>query len=477
MKENTAKAMLVLSAAAMVVLYLLLRRPGDLASSSTLAIFIGIEIIAMAVVRYSTLFLPAVIVTFLGAGLDIPSQGAFAQARWVVLGVGAVVGVATYMRSRNHYFGAFHLLALFCMLSAGISASVSAYPGEAGMKAGSLALLFVYTGSGGRLSPLAFGGESFFRGVLITCELLTWFSAVSYFLLRVEIFGNPNSLGAIAGVVLVPVLLWGILASAPGQRRARLAIELLVCGLLLMSSFSRAGICAAFMAFFLMCVALRRYRFMIKGLAVVLLLAFCAVAIIPHTTQLEDISPSEGLANAYLYKGKMQAGILGSRESVWQETVDSIKESPWFGTGFGTSKISGDLTAVQQYALSHTFSLVSREHGNSYLAIAEWTGLLGVLPFYALIGVAAFSAGKVFVWLRRTGNIHSAAVPAATIVAAGVFHAMFEDWLFAVGYYLSLFFWVIAFILIDLLPWRAVVLEPASPVPLPRDYLPVAAGQ
>jgi hypothetical protein len=31
-------------------------------------------------------------------------------------------------------------------------------------------------------------------------------------------------------------------------------------------------------------------------------------------------------------------------------------------------------------------------------------------------------------------------------------HAAFEDWLFAVGYYLCVFFWSLAFIMVDVLP-------------------------
>jgi hypothetical protein len=53
--------------------------------------------------------------------------------------------------------------------------------------------------------------------------------------------------------------------------------------------------------------------------------------------------------------------------------------------------------------------------------------------------------------LRSSGNIFAPAVPAAAILVAGLIDAGFEDWLFAVGYYLSVFFWVMAFILADLL--------------------------
>ena len=57
------------------------------------------------------------------------------------------------------------------------------------------------------------------------------------------------------------------------------------------------------------------------------------------------------------------------------------------------------------------------------------------------------------------------------VLAAGLIHAGFEDWLFAVGYYLSVFFWVLAFAFLDILPSRcpAVVYRPITDLRL-RDF-------
>jgi hypothetical protein len=48
------------------------------------------------------------------------------------------------------------------------------------------------------------------------------------------------------------------------------------------------------------------------------------------------------------------------------------------------------------------------------------------------------------------------------VLAAGLVHAAFEDWLFAVGYYLCVFFWAFAFILIDLTARPASAFAPPS---------------
>jgi hypothetical protein len=59
------------------------------------------------------------------------------------------------------------------------------------------------------------------------------------------------------------------------------------------------------------------------------------------------------------------------------------------------------------------------------------------------------------------------------VVLAGLVHASFEDWLFAVGSYLCLLFWVFAFMLVDILPDAAVV--PATGA-VSRISRPLPAG-
>jgi hypothetical protein len=53
-------------------------------------------------------------------------------------------------------------------------------------------------------------------------------------------------------------------------------------------------------------------------------------------------------------------------------------------------------------------------------------------------------------------------------MAAGLVHAAFEDWLFAVGYPLCVFFWALAFMLEDILPAR--VSEAAHSTTVPSSH-------
>jgi len=156
------------------------------------------------------------------------------------------------------------------------------------------------------------------------------------------------------------------------------------------------------------------------------------------------------LEDTFVYKGHREVGLLGSRKSAWDRTSDVIREHPWFGSGFGTSVTRAGVSD-EGWVFESTAS-ATREHGNSYLAIAEWVGLLGVGPFAVLILSLIGKVYRVLACMRRTGNAFSTAIPLAIMVAAGLVHAIFEDWLFAVGYYLCVFFWALAFALVDVVP-------------------------
>ena len=118
-------------------------------------------------------------------------------------------------------------------------------------------------------------------------------------------------------------------------------------------------------------------------------------------------------------------------------------------------------------------SETAREHGSSYMTIAEWVGLLGVLPFVALIAVTVSNVWRVCAWMNRTLDPHHYSIPLAMVVLAGLVHAAFEDWLFAVGYYVCVYFWLCAFLLADLVP--DAVAAPAPSI-VPRAYHPSRAG-
>jgi len=447
--------------------YLAFSRPGYFSDPLLLGSVVFLQVLAVIISKYREAFFPALIVVFLCGGTATPMHEIWTSVRWLVLGVGAVIGLLAYLKHHDRPFGAFHFAAFGCVLAAAVSALVSSYPEVALLKASSLLLLFLYAATGARFAVVG-REERFFNSLLLGCEILVYMTAIAYLALRFEFFGNRNSLGVAMGVVALPILLWGLLVSTDKAVRRRRMIALVLCQLLLLISYERAGIVAALISSTLLCVSLRRYRVLFAGLAIALVTAAVVTAVVP----LQDAPQSDdgSLTSRFVYKGQRETGILGSRRSVWRQTIASLREHPGFGTGFGTSATAYDKTQVSQKFSSA--GQVTREHGNSYLEIAEWVGLVGIVPFTGLLLLLVANVAQVFLWMRRTGSPFSPAVPLAVFVAGALVHAGFEDWLFAVGYHTCVFFWTLAFMLPDYLPAKnrnwARVIDPGYVSPLPK---------
>ena len=194
------------------------------------------------------------------------------------------------------------------------------------------------------------------------------------------------------------------------------------------------------------CLGLRQYRLLLKAAG----LSLCLVAMTGMVAPAALSQTFDDLKDAVLYKGHKEEGVLGSRREPWEKSVAIIKEHPLFGTGYGTSP-SGEDPGLN-FGRFASSAETAREHGSSYMTIAEWVGLLGVLPFVMLMGLTAVNVGRVCVWMRKTANPYHCSVPLAMVLLAGFVHAGFEDWLFAVGAYPCVYFWVFAFMLADFVP-------------------------
>jgi len=426
-------------------------RPSYFSNSDDLATLLFLQVLLAAIWNYRTRFFPLLLAAFLWAGVVLPLNVYWTTGRWIVLAVGALAGLVVYSRDQRYSFTTFHLVAFFCVVAALVSAAVSAYPALAFLKAASVLLLFLYGSTGARMAVT----ENFFSQLLLGCELLVYITAIFYFILRSEIFGNPNSLGAVMGVAVAPVLLWGILVSRRPSTRWRRTFAFTLALLLLFSSYARAGICGAVVSCILLCLALRRYGVLLRGIGIALAAAAFVAAVVPLHQQ-----SSDSLTSAFVYKGRRDDGILASRRPIWDETVSAIQERPWLGSGFGTSLTSMEI--VQRPESFESLRETTREHGNSYLAITEWVGFAGDVPFFALVILTALNVWRALMQMRRGGNVLSPAIPLAGVLAAGLVHAAFEDWLFAPGYYLCIFFWTLAFIMVDVLPAKALSTVPAA---------------
>ena len=408
-----------------------------------------LEVIIASLWKYDQRFFVLLMIAFVWAGMNVPLQGAWTAGRWVVLSAGAVVGFIVWTKTPRRPFGSLHLIAFFCICAAFVSATVSPFIQMASLKALSLLLLFLYCAAGARMA--AFGREDrFFRGLLWGSEIAVYVTAICYFGLGQPIWGNPNSLGAAMGIGLFPILLWGWFTSDRSVVRRRRLSALLLCTYLVFLSGARAGMASVVTVTFIFCFCLHQYKLLAKVAALVLLLVAVTGVLAPGT-----LKPLGDLKDEILYKGHKEEGIMGSRRTPWEKSIATIKEHPLFGTGYGTSPTGEDPgLGFQRFAST---AKTVRENGSSYMTLAEWVGLLGVLPFVALLALTVSNVWKVCAWMNRTADPRHYSIPLAMVVLAGLVHAAFEDWLFAVGYYLCVFFWAFAFLLADLVPDAVVV--------------------
>jgi O-antigen ligase len=412
-----------------------------------------LELIIACLWKYDERFYLLILIAFAWAGMNVPMEGAWTIARWAVLFAGALVGFIVWTKTPRAPFGSLHLIAFFCVCAAFVSATVSPLARTASLKALSLLLLFLYCATGGRLAVLR-REDRFFHGLLLGCEITTYLTLFCYFGLGAAIWGNPNSLGAAMSVGVFPILFWGWLISDAPMLKFRRLVSLLLCVYLILFSGARSGMVAAVASTIAYCLCLRQYKLLVKVTALALLLVAIAGVFAPEALN-QKLS---GLMDVLLYKGHKKEGLLGSRRSPWEESIASIKAHPVFGTGYGTSPTGEDYGAEVSELISSEQS--SREHGNSYMAIAEWVGLLGVLPFVALLAVTLSNIWKVCAWMNRTCDPRHYSVPLAMVAMAGLVHAAFEDWLFAAGYYVCVYFWIFAILLADCVPHEAGALAP-----------------
>jgi hypothetical protein len=428
--------------------YMAYSRPWYFTSSTYLGGLVGLELLLASVWFYRQVFFPLVIVGFLLAGMNLPLAGVWTSGRWVFLCAGALVGCFMVLKERRYHFGVFHFIAGFAVLAALESAVVSRYPEFALLKALSLLLLFVYAATGARLA-VAGRENRFYTGLLTGCELFVAAIAGFYFL-GIEAMGNPNSLGAVMGVVAAPILFWGTLLEESAFVHHRRQFLFAISMYLTYHSHSRSALAAAFVSSGLMCVALRRYKLLGQGIVIVLIVVTSSAILDP-----EGFSKTvANFTDTVVYKGKDPTlGVFSSRESPWQGAMDSIHNHFWFGSGFGTTDNSLDVSQdLDQFGHFATSGDLTSENGSSYLAIVTWVGMLGVLPFFLLIILLLASVARTVMWMWNTGSPVHPSVPLAMVMVAGLINAGLEDWLFAVGYYLCVFFWALAFILIDVAP-------------------------
>ena len=428
---------LVAAATIALLFYLSVHRPYLFGESTLLALLVVVAAGFIAS-QFETHFWTLMIAVFFWAGSGFPLASGMSLFRWVVLGAGASLSLAYYARKPNRIpFHHQHLLGLFAVGFALASAIVSVNPLMTILKSLSLVALFVYASIGARII-WARNPEPFVRMLVWMAEGLVYFTAVCYSV-SFEVWGNPNSLGLIMGCVCWPVLLWRSMLPSTRHEHARRFISLSICGALLVLSLARASILSASLVSVFLLLGTRRYRILLLSMSLFAAILLSMFLVVPERFQ--------NASETFIFKKGVHGNLADSRQKPWERSLHSFQEHPWLGLGFGAADNSA------AWRLDYvTQGQLTRERGSSYLTLLETTGILGTLPFGLLLLALIREIWRVFLWLRHSGKISQPAVVAAAIILGGLVNAFFEDWMFAVGYYFCVIFWVLALSLRD---WMA----------------------
>jgi len=400
-----------------------------------LAFVFSISLLYVIVFKYERWSLVLVMLAFFWAGMLVPLQGFWLQARWAVLFIAMIRGIAGLVKNTPPLtFGVMHFLPLLQAIVLVVSYVNSVNPFLTVLKGVSVLIMMVYVLTGAR--AILVREEVEIRRVMIRfAELFSYVTAILYGVFQHRLYGNPNALGAFTGLLIWPILFSDAMASNPLLGRKRRYAALFLCGYFLLQSMSRGSILGAVVAsMFVMLCERRRVMQLVR----ILLFALPAAA-------LNYLYPEYGrnMVDTYIYKGHDM--VLKSRESYWQKSWDYIKEKPWFGYGFGV-----DPGSYGQWEFGFESGEGDRERGSSMLALLEGVGVIGAIPmllfllglFYKLWGTAAR--------YRRSSSGLSLSSTLGSILIGALSHSIFEGWLLATGFYLCIFFWSIVFIYFDL---------------------------
>jgi O-antigen ligase len=226
--------------------------------------------------------------------------------------------------------------------------------------------------------------------------------------------GNSNALGA-SIMLTCPWLIYELKRCWNNRWRRRWLLALSVSIVVVMlATHSRAALCA-----FLILPALSARQLKVGRKVTLAYLALLAL-ILTYALRPEYFN-----IVYQSYVAKRSDNIMASRGNQMEDSWAAAKEGGIFGEGFGVS------VGVSRYWEWTTFSRVSREKGNSMLAIVEETGLVG-LGFYLAVLLALYMALRKF---SRTSDADQKFISniAMGFFVAALVHGQFEAWFLSFG--------------------------------------------
>lgn len=229
--------------------------------------------------------------------------------------------------------------------------------------------------------------------------------------------GNSNALGA-SLMLTAPWLIYELKFLNQGSQKRKYFLLGLTGALVIvmLECRSRAAISG------LLVMAMVAYRRSNVGHKMMLVYAIVTVIVITYA-----ISGSRFFDTVYqTFIEKRGTEIYSSREYQMIDSWEAAKQGGIFGAGFGVS-----IGMTRYWQAGNTFSTASREKGNSFFAIVEETGIIGML-FYSVTLITLFDLLRK---ACRTANREKSVI---ALIAMGYFlgallHGQFEAWFLSFG--------------------------------------------
>ena len=244
-------------------------------------------------------------------------------------------------------------------------------------------------------------------------------------------FANPNGIGAVYGIFLIPVLAAEIGKHRPGLARFASICVFLLAAIELLASQSRAGIAAGIVSLAVLTLPKRGLptRVLVIGMVGLIIAALFISA--PDN----DLGRRLILRNETVFEGS-------GRFSVWADIWQRILARPVLGSGLGVERTGSTSGELALNSVGYTI-----EKGNSYLGLLEELGIVG-----AAVVIVALLAPILKVCMRGLSRATSVGekpdLRLVAIVLAGLTNALFEAWLLSVGSILCFSFWLFSALLL-----------------------------
>lgn len=184
---------------------------------------------------------------------------------------------------------------------------------------------------------------------------------------------------------LIAALAIGLLIALPDKRSRLgwfLGTMILLIGVTLLFTSTRAAIIGLTVAVACMAYASSRRRVLLVGVVVLALAAPIAYVMVERARGISFLDPEEG--------------SLAWRLKVWPETFTLIEDHPLFGIGKGSEGKLRD-----QWGLFENGKLPPGHFHSTPIQIAVWWGLLALVLYYAMMGIFAVEMWRLTKRLRQ----------------------------------------------------------------------------